>query len=69
MVEYEWKIKKKLVLIFSLCIVVSAALIWKILPRLPVWMQVVTIICSAGIAIILYMKVPDSVRLHGIIFC
>jgi len=69
MVEYEWVIKKKLVLIFYLCTIVIAALIWRILSRLPVWMQVVTIICSAGIAIILYMKVPDSVRLHGIIFC
>ena len=68
MVEYEWVINKKLVLISSISIVVSAAMIRKILLSLPVWMQVATTICSAGIAVILYLKMPDSVRLHGIIF-
>lgn len=68
MVEHEWVINKKLVLISSISIVVSAAMIRKILLSLPVWMQVATTICSAGIAVILYLKMPDSVRLHGIIF-
>lgn len=68
MVEYEWVINKKLMLIFYLCIAMSVALIRQIFPSLPVWMQVAITICSTGIAVILYMKMPDSVRLHGIIF-
>ncbi len=68
MVEYEWVINKKLVLISLICIAVSVALIKEILPSLPVWLRAAITICSAGIAIILYLKMPDSVRLHGIIF-